>query len=470
MEVPYLVNLREEARADLLHVKVVQAVQRGDGVPERLTRRAGTPLRAWVLKRFAHVQPVHAAVHLRGSPRIATLFSFLVATRRRWPQFGRQVLRRRTRRAALLRRVVFNSRPVLGWCRGDEVTGAGVVLAGAGRTRGIAGAVLRVDCRSRWRLLMRAQVARDRSARRVIRRRRVRERFLVIGRFSTQWRVNHLGRPRGRKLYDRRSGECLRKLKLLLLMLFAIRRVSADSDDLLGSFRAIPRTWFNAEIASDRGSLQPPRPAGRGYRGSGKIRTILTGRVLLCGDRRRWSRRRLHVGIMIPAKLRLFFSRRLGRHSLWTGRDASSRLSPARSRNLYCGRWFHRSGWWLQDVARRLGDHRVADNIVFWPPRSGLVVAAHIWCLLRRETRQAWSCASRSRARLRRHSVRRTRCVRRRHLPEHLRRYCGEVAQADARQWQPCVHRITRGRLEAPLDGRRRRHGVFLQCTAPRSR
>lgn len=202
----YLVDLRKEARADLLHVKVVQTVQRGDGVSERLAGRSGAPLRARILKRFAraHRESVHGTAfrHLRGPPRwIAALLP--VALRRGGQlQLRGQILRQA---AVLLQCVAADPpRPVLGRHRGDgEVTAARVILAGR---RGVTGTVLHVDY-PRHRFLMRVQqlgVGRRRAVRRcrrIIRARIHKQALVLAGSLRARQRrmvVDHLGRLRGR--------------------------------------------------------------------------------------------------------------------------------------------------------------------------------------------------------------------------------------------------------------------------------
>lgn len=242
----------------------------------------------------------------------------------------------------------------------------------------------------------------------------------------------------------------------------AARGLSAD-DNFLRGLRAVPRARrFDSETSRGRG-LRSSRSACARRRGPRETLAILVGGTLL-----------RRVG-MAPADRRLL-GRALGRDLGAGGGAGRRRVRPTGSWKLHCGRDVRQSDGWLHGVAGCLGNHRggIAGAVLRRSPRSRLVVGARRRRLLRREARQT-RCRRGRRCRpgtrLDRHLaaviIRRTRRVRRRHFPEHLRRYRDEaVAQTDARQQQqqrPCVRRITRGRPdEAPLDGR---HGVVLPRT-----
>lgn len=129
----YLEDLGKESSADLLHVKVIQSVQRGNRMPQRLAGSSCPPFGAGILIRITrtHVQAADIAFHFGGSPWITALFSLPVTPGRRQLQLRWQILRQ-TGNATLLQRVAVRFHPVFGWRGRGEVASAVPLLAAAG--------------------------------------------------------------------------------------------------------------------------------------------------------------------------------------------------------------------------------------------------------------------------------------------------------------------------------------------------
>ena len=131
----YLEYFREESGTDLLHVKVIQSIQRGNRMPQRLAGSTCPPFRAGILIRITRthcVQAADIAFHFGGSPWITALFSLPVTSGRRQLKLRWKILRQTGN--ATLQRVAVRFHPVFRRCRRGEVTSAISLLVASRRS------------------------------------------------------------------------------------------------------------------------------------------------------------------------------------------------------------------------------------------------------------------------------------------------------------------------------------------------
>lgn len=272
----YLEDLREEASADLLHIKIVQSVQRGDRMPQRLTGSARPPLRARILIRItgAHVQVANIALHFGGPPRIAALLP--VIPRRGQLQLRRKILGQ-TGNAALLQRVTVRLHPILGRRRRGKISPAVSLLAGGGGCRGdhvhnvvlvrvilglLAGLVCRLDHRN-------GGVVHGRVGRLVV----------GIGRPAARLGPRNLATLPHAPLRNRLSRQ---------MLLLTGEKLAARTSVFLHQLRGIPRATrgvVHVQIAQAGGAQHPLRLRGRcAITRFPEVDAIGVGRALVAGQ------------------------------------------------------------------------------------------------------------------------------------------------------------------------------------------
>lgn len=501
----YLEDLREEASADLLHIKIVQSVQRGDRVPQRLTGSARPPLRARILMRItgAHVQVANIALHFGGPPRVTALLP--VIPRRGQLQLRRKILGQ-TGNAALLQRVTVRLHPILGRCRGGKISPAVSLLAGGGSCRDDHVHDVHVLTRVVLGLLAGLVGRLDHRNGGVVHRR---VGSLVVGIGGPMARI---GRPAARLGPSCNLADLpLRNRLSRQMLLLTGEKLAVQTTVFLHQLRGIPRathTAVHVQIAQAGGTQYPLRLRGRravvGFRQVDAIRVrraLVAGQALqppvacllrvfgaVLGDRAAGRLGSAHlglgrkVGLVVHGEVALgrrahlpaspHFRFILGRGWLVGGllgppafrpvlgtlvRGTRSFLRPLRLRLVVrdARRLRHRGSvatllgspqllLILDPRGRRLRDHR--GHVFLGPPRLRLLVAEDGWGLVHRETRQA-SGGRRPGARFRRSIVRRRWpwCVRGWHLAEHFRRYCGKIEQLESgRKVAASARRITR--------------------------